>query len=76
MEWEKVNDTTERLKVQNGWLVHRKDVVRCGSRNGGNLGVVIKQHKYDDDKYTYQIQSSMCYVPDQHHKWELDQDGM
>ena len=61
MEWERVAPDTERLKVHNGWLVHR----------------LHKQYQSFSSGYRSRSQfqgvtGSMVFVIDQAHLWQLD----
>ena len=59
MEWERIDDYTERSKVFEGWLVKAHADV---------------YHNFNDDRGMacgWDFRVTMCFVPDENHEWEL-----
>ena len=54
--WEWINDTTDRLRVHNGWLVRTR---------------LSSHQKYGEYAGGKQNAISMAFVVDQVHQWEL-----
>ena len=58
MEWEYLCDYLHRLKVPGGWIVkHIEDVMTNVSQ--------------DTIEHGYEFRSSICFVPDPDHTWEI-----
>ena len=64
MSWERIDETTERLQVHNGWLVHRRitqlEVDKYGSGDSR------------DNQSSAKTTACMVFVIDQAHQWQLD----
>lgn len=61
MEWEEIENNLHRSKVYGGWLVKTTEPVY---HNTEHLGVV--------DGWDWR--TSICFVPDANHAWELPQE--
>lgn len=58
--WERIDGTTERIKVHNGWLVHRVyDIIAWRGEGGAAHETVIG------------ASTDMVFVEDPEHQWEL-----
>ena len=60
--WEKIDDTTERLKVHNGWLVHRRVTEKELMHEGDYRNKEVRQ---------FRTTASMVFVVDQLHQWKI-----
>ena len=63
--WERIDDTTERLRVHNGWLVHRTVELPWAWGDRGKM-----PGKFGDRNVS-QLATSMVFVVDQLHQWAL-----
>jgi len=61
--WEKIDETTERLKVHNGWLVHRRIT---------KTEIATPQTYSRHETHEYRTTACMVFVVDQTHQWKLD----
>lgn len=57
LEWEQIDDHHQRAKIYGGWLVKTFENVSHITDVNGHM-----------DGYDWRV--SMCFVPDQDHKWE------